>query len=333
MEYDVFLSHATEDKDSFVRPLADELKKLGLQVWYDEFSLTPGDSIRQSIDKGLRNSRYGVVVLSRNFFKKSWTEWEINGLIQRHLSEGRNVIIPVWHEVDVKTVASFSPSLADIVAILSSRGISNVANQIFGVVGKDIKNETTNVDSEPFPKATLKSDETRLYKLQLNSSLSSLRMYALHSLKTKDTPGILQLGLVVPVENSSEVSFVTFASYPEIFEETIIPKSSSLIGYSFNKATTIKINDLNISDKYYINRTYMPEQKQIPQGSIMAIPISKKDSNSSTVEVLGVLSMSSSKINFFGGRNKNFFENLNILAQDMLLPSLTLFNKLSKTSA
>ena len=66
--YDAFISHASEDKQEFVRPLAETLTELGLKIWYDEFELKVGDSLRGSIDRGLVNSKYGIVVLSKNFF-------------------------------------------------------------------------------------------------------------------------------------------------------------------------------------------------------------------------------------------------------------------------
>src|SRR3990172_4215133 len=70
--YDAFISHASEDKDKLVKPLAKGLAKLGFRVWYDEFELTVGDSLRQSIDRGLATSRYGIVVLSKAFLAKNW---------------------------------------------------------------------------------------------------------------------------------------------------------------------------------------------------------------------------------------------------------------------
>ena len=45
--HDVFISHASEDKDAIVRPLANALISCGLKVWYDEFTLRIGDSLRQ----------------------------------------------------------------------------------------------------------------------------------------------------------------------------------------------------------------------------------------------------------------------------------------------
>lgn len=68
MLYDVFICHASEDKEDFVRPLAEALRQENVEVWYDEFTLRLGDSIRRSIDKGLKQSRFGLVVLSKGCF-------------------------------------------------------------------------------------------------------------------------------------------------------------------------------------------------------------------------------------------------------------------------
>jgi hypothetical protein len=134
MLYDVFISHASEDKEKFVRPLAEALRKHRVEVWYDEFSLKPGDSLRRSIDRGLTKSRYGVVVLSEHFFQKRWTEWELDGLVQRQLSSSHRLIIPIWHGVDRKTVADYSPPLADIIAVQSSAGLKNVVTALLRVL-------------------------------------------------------------------------------------------------------------------------------------------------------------------------------------------------------
>lgn len=120
MEYDVFISHAWEDKDTFVRPLADLLQKFGLRVWYDEFSLKVGDSLSGTIDKGLSNSRYGVVVLSKAFITKPWTEYELRGLITKEVGKEK-VILPIWYKITKDEIAQFSPTLADKVALLTEK--------------------------------------------------------------------------------------------------------------------------------------------------------------------------------------------------------------------
>ncbi|MDD5169300.1 MAG: DUF1883 domain-containing protein [Syntrophales bacterium] len=113
--FDVFISHASEDKDSIVRSLANALTGFDLKVWYDEFTLRIGDSLRQKIDKGLANSRVGLVVLSPSFIAKGWTNYELDGIVTRTVS-GDQILLPIWHNITKQEVIDFSPSLADKVA-------------------------------------------------------------------------------------------------------------------------------------------------------------------------------------------------------------------------
>jgi hypothetical protein len=114
-DYDVFISHASEDKDEVVRPLANELCNKGIKVWYDEFEMKIGDSLRRKIDKGLANSRFGIVVVSKDFIKKGWTNYELDGIITKAVS-GEQIILPIWHNITKKEVIDFSHSLADKLA-------------------------------------------------------------------------------------------------------------------------------------------------------------------------------------------------------------------------
>lgn len=113
--YDVFISHASEDKETVVRLLVTELAKHNLKVWYDEFTLRIGDSLRQKIDKGLARSRVGLVVLSPSFVTKGWTNYELDGIVTRAVS-GEQLLLPIWHNITKQEVIDFSPSLADKVA-------------------------------------------------------------------------------------------------------------------------------------------------------------------------------------------------------------------------
>ncbi|MCX7072100.1 MAG: DUF1883 domain-containing protein [Gammaproteobacteria bacterium] len=113
--YDVFISHASEDKDDVVRPLAIALQRENLKVWYDEFELRIGDSLRRKIDQGLANSRVGLVVLSQSFISKGWTNYELDGIVTKSVS-GEQVLLPIWHNISKQQVIAFSPSLADKVA-------------------------------------------------------------------------------------------------------------------------------------------------------------------------------------------------------------------------
>ncbi len=128
--YDVFVSHASEDKDDFVRDFVKCLQQNGLKVWYDEFTLRVGDSLRRSIDNGLKNSRYGIVVLSEAFFSKEWPQRELDGLFAREVN-GEKVILPIWHKISKNEVMKFSPIIADMLALnTSSFTIEEIAKEI-----------------------------------------------------------------------------------------------------------------------------------------------------------------------------------------------------------
>jgi hypothetical protein len=118
-EYDFFISHSSEDKEDIVRSLAETLRENGFAVWYDEFELKVGDSLRKKIDTGLTNSRYGIVIISPSFVKKNWTEYELNGMVAKEMN-GHKVILPIWHKISKDEVLKFSPTLADKMALNTS---------------------------------------------------------------------------------------------------------------------------------------------------------------------------------------------------------------------
>ena len=132
--HDVFISHASEDKDDIVRPLARALSDCDLDVWYDEFSLGIGDSLRQKIDRGLATSRVGLVVLSPSFLRKGWTNYELDGIITRSVS-GEQILLPIWHDITKQEVVDYSPSLADKVArSTATHTIDEIAAEIAGLI-------------------------------------------------------------------------------------------------------------------------------------------------------------------------------------------------------
>jgi uncharacterized protein YuzE len=133
---DVFISHASEDKDAIARPLAEELRRRGVSVWFDDYELVLGDSLRRKIGDGLRHSRVGVVILSPNFFAKAWTQFELDGLTARQIAGEENVIVPVWHDVGLEEVREYSAPLADLVAAKSKDGVATVAEKISRVLDR-----------------------------------------------------------------------------------------------------------------------------------------------------------------------------------------------------
>lgn len=135
---DVFISHASEDKEAVAKPLAEELRSRGFTVWYDDYEIKLGDSIPRKIDEGL-GSRFGVVVLSPSFFAKNWPKKELEALLQREADEGVKVVLPVWHQVTVEDVRSHSRLLAMKKAAMMSKGVNAVADDIVEVIQEATK--------------------------------------------------------------------------------------------------------------------------------------------------------------------------------------------------
>ena len=128
---DAFICHASEDKKDFVRPLAEALRANHVEVWYDEFTLRVGNSLRQAIDRELgKLSVRGIVVLSPAFFRKRWTQRELNGLVAREMHEGRELVLPIWRDLDYAEVVKHSPPLADAYAINATDGMDSVIRNL-----------------------------------------------------------------------------------------------------------------------------------------------------------------------------------------------------------
>ncbi len=126
-----FISHDSRDKDELVRALALELIKLLCPVWYDEYSLKVGDSLRQSIEAGLKETSKCILVLSPSFLSNDgWGRAEFDSVFTREILEKKNVILPVWHNVGVEEVYDYSPRLADKVGLPSTLGVEELAKKL-----------------------------------------------------------------------------------------------------------------------------------------------------------------------------------------------------------
>lgn len=136
-KWDVFISHASEDKADFVRSLAEKLQRCGVKVWYDEFELKVGDSLSDSINRGLQESKYGIIVLSQAFFEKEWTDYELKSLLMRQINRER-VILPIWHNIRKDFIREKSLYFLDIKALSSEIGWDELIDNILEKVRPDI---------------------------------------------------------------------------------------------------------------------------------------------------------------------------------------------------
>lgn len=126
-----FISHDSRDKEEVAGPLALELQRLMCPVWYDEYSLKIGDSLREQIEKGIRECKKCILILTPNYLSnKGWGKKEFDSVFTRELIETEKVILPVWHNVTKNDIYKYSPSLADRVAANWHDGAAEVAKRL-----------------------------------------------------------------------------------------------------------------------------------------------------------------------------------------------------------
>jgi hypothetical protein len=234
-KWDVFISHATEDQEQVARPLAEALQREGLKVWYAEFSLTLGDSLRRSIDRGLAGSRYGVVILSPSFFQKEWSQKELDALVSREV-DGEKRILPVWHQVERDDVARFSPMLADRFGISTDKGIPAIVTEILRAM------EPKASSPPPTPRLAVPSPE-RLESPTV--TLSYEEMYI--------SQHIHKYRLVAKFTNTFPEAQDGFRF--EVFLPARVPKESN--GFHFEK-------DVQIDHELYSPAVYESSQRVFP---------------------------------------------------------------------
>lgn len=113
-----FVSHDTRDKATIARPIAIGLQRLMCPVWYDEFSLKVGSNLRESIERGLKECKKCVLVLSQNFLGNGgWTKKEFETIFTREILEEQQLVLPVWHDVTKHQVYDYCPSLLNVKGI------------------------------------------------------------------------------------------------------------------------------------------------------------------------------------------------------------------------
>jgi hypothetical protein len=145
--HDLFISHTSEDKDRFVRPLAEALRTRGVTVWYDDWELEVGDPLSERINDGLSHSRFGVVVLSPGFFNKNWPKAELEALAALEMRQGQTRLLPIWLDLGADEISSVAPLLLARVALRAEEGVEVVADKLASKVQR--REQTTSPQASP----------------------------------------------------------------------------------------------------------------------------------------------------------------------------------------
>jgi len=209
----LFVSHASEDKEAFVRPLANGLiQHRGFKVFYDDYSLVMGNSLLQSISKGLRECQYGVVVFSPSSVRKKWPQEELAGLLARESAEHK-IILPILHNLTIEGLLQHYPTFADRIVSESKDGIERVITDILRAIR--ISQRTKEVNTPLFNKieavadmAAVRDHSDRLRNSELVVKLASEEVQRLFDMVVHFLePNSIRLGLeIVRGETQESIS-------------------------------------------------------------------------------------------------------------------------------
>jgi hypothetical protein len=135
--YDVFISHASEDKQDFVDPLVARLQDAGIRVWYDALEMQWGKSLREQIDNGIKRSKFAILVLSKHFFAKKWPQRELDGILAKEGITG-STPLPIWHNITQEELYEFSPTLSGLFAYTTSKySVDDICKSLELILEKD----------------------------------------------------------------------------------------------------------------------------------------------------------------------------------------------------
>ena len=135
--YDVFISHASEDKKDFVDPLVAKLQDTGIRVWYDVLELEWGKSLREQIDNGIKRSKFAILVFSKHFFAKKWPQRELDGILSKETVSG-STPLPIWHDITYEELYELSPTMSGLFAYSTDKySIDDICKALELVLEKD----------------------------------------------------------------------------------------------------------------------------------------------------------------------------------------------------
>jgi hypothetical protein len=131
-----FISHDSRDKDEVAKKIAIKLQSMRCPVWYDDFALKIGDNLRDSIEKGLKECKKCILILSPHFLSNNgWTKREFDSIFTREILEESNLVLPVWYGVTKKDVYEYSPSLLNVKGtVWETTGAEEVCRQLYNAI-------------------------------------------------------------------------------------------------------------------------------------------------------------------------------------------------------
>lgn len=128
----VYLAHASEDKP-MVRPIAEYLMANGVEIWFDEWEIEPGDSLRQKMEEGLGSMTHFVVVLTPTSITKPWVAKEIDVWMVRQIG-GESRLVPLVVDLDANELPPFIQAMLFLkLDPTNDQDLKGLVDRLFGV--------------------------------------------------------------------------------------------------------------------------------------------------------------------------------------------------------
>jgi len=161
VEKDIFISHASEDKQEIVEPLVQTLESHNISCWYDKKDIGWGDSIVGKINEGLESSKYVVFIISQTFLDKDWTTIELNTTLNMQISSGEKKVLPIL--VGNVKAHQLPPLLRDIKYVEWSHQ-EEIVDELKNILGREVGTESSFANPFPMPMPMPKKRITQLDK-------------------------------------------------------------------------------------------------------------------------------------------------------------------------
>lgn len=209
-EYDVFVSHASEDKDAVVDGLVQQLEALGVDVWYDDDQIQIGDSLMDSLNEGLSESRYGVIVLSENFIDKNWPESELKALMQRFQQDDVG-IMPLRYGISHEVIVDTYPILSDLVSRpVASDTIQDRVQEVYNVIDQESGEVSIDWVGETDKREASKTEfEPITVTIQDRPQINIGDEFTVEKWKTSDRPPISNIRATEMYDYAREITYST----------------------------------------------------------------------------------------------------------------------------
>lgn len=131
---DLFISHASADKEQYILPLSKALTTYGVSFWLDSNEIGWGDNIPMKINEGLRNTRYALLCLSNNYLERPWPETEMSAVLAIQNNDGGKRVLPLILN-SKETIFQKYPILSSLAYRDFSSGADRLAQELSTLVG------------------------------------------------------------------------------------------------------------------------------------------------------------------------------------------------------